>query len=442
MSEDRSIPISPAALEAFAAGAAFMPQNTPARSADNEAHPAEEEAATEPSDAGRPEAASATEQSSEPSIEEAIDSSDTVSGKAAEEPTAPPTDLRFPISVLPGFCTRLAGSTCKRCTFVCPYDAISFDEDDHPHIDEEFCTRCGLCCGICDAFVTERITMNDLLDKVRRLSGEGEPVFFTCYDQIPEDFEVHPNVVVLPCIGAVAPEFWLAALEANPELQIYCNFSLCTDCPTAGPEAKMLLTHAVNLGERWSRIHMGKAEHLPEKTDILSRFFEATSDEFHRRGVATSLAHEAADIASGKHRKRYNDTLAKFHEQKARLRAQGHAQNAHHHQHVPSTPDLVVRKPWPRLTLAARTVEEHPEIAPNIPRYFATVDGALCERCYELCFSHCPAGARSLDEFGAIKVDPKLCIACGNCALYCPTGAAYLYETDGTIFLSEQNTDE
>ena len=442
MSEDRSIPISPAALEAFAAGAAFMPQNTPARSADNEAHPAEEEAATEPSDAGRPEAASATEQSSEPSIEEAIDSSDTVSGKAAEEPTAPPTDLRFPISVLPGFCTRLAGSRCKRCTFGCPYDAISFDEDDHPHIDEEFCTRCGLCCGICDAFVTERITMNDLLDKVRRLSGEGEPVFFTCYDQIPEDFEVHPNVVVLPCIGAVAPEFWLAALEANPELQIYCNFSLCTDCPTAGPEAKMLLTHAVNLGERWSRIHMGKAEHLPEKTDILSRFFEATSDEFHRRGVATSLAHEAADIASGKHRKRYNDTLAKFHEQKARLRAQGHAQNAHHHQHVPSTPDLVVRKPWPRLTLAARTVEEHPEIAPNIPRYFATVDGALCERCYEPCFSHCPAGARSLDEFGAIKVDPKLCIACGNCALYCPTGAAYLYETDGTIFLSEQSTDE
>ena len=187
---------------------------------------------------------------------------------------------------------------------------------------------------------------------------------------------------------------------------------------------------------------MGKAEHLPEKTDILSRFFEATSDEFHRRGVATSLAHEAADIASGKHRKRYNDTLAKFHEQKARLRAQGHAQNAHHHQHVPSTPDLVVRKPWPRLTLAARTVEEHPEIAPNIPRYFATVDGALCERCYEPCFSHCPAGARSLDEFGAIKVDPKLCIACGNCALYCPTGAAYLYETDGTIFLSEQSTDE
>ena len=67
---------------------------------------------------------------------------------------------------------------------------------------------------------------------------------------------------------------------------------------------------------------MGKAERLPEKTDILSRFFEATSDEFHRRGVATSLAHEAADIASGKHRKRYNDTLAKFHEQKAHLRSQ------------------------------------------------------------------------------------------------------------------------
>lgn len=187
---------------------------------------------------------------------------------------------------------------------------------------------------------------------------------------------------------------------------------------------------------------MGKAERLPEKTDILSRFFEATSDEFHRRGVATSLVNEAADITSGKHRKRYNDTLAKFHEQKAHLRAQGHAQNAHHHQHVPSTPDLVVRKPWPRLTLVANTVEEHPEIAPNIPRYLAAVDDALCEHCYEPCFSHCPAGARTLDEAGAIVVDPQLCIACGNCALYCPTGAAYLFETDATIFLSDQSTDE
>ena len=440
MSEDRSIPISPAALEAFAAGAAFMPQSPPVPSANNEARTAED--VTEASGSSQSEAMSATEQNDEAPVEESINTSDDATCEAAEETPAPPADPRFPISVLPGFCTRLAGSTCERCTFVCPYDAIFFDEQDHPRIDEEFCTRCGLCCGICDAFVTERITMNDLLDKVHRLSGEGEPVFFTCYDQIPEDFEVHPNVVVLPCIGAVAPEFWLAALEANPELQIYCNFSLCIDCPTAGPEAKALLTHAVNLGERWSRIHMGKAERLPEKTDILSRFFEATSDEFHRRGVATSLVNEAADIASGKHRKRYNDTLAKFHEQKAHLRAQGHAQNAHHHQHVPSTPDLVVRKPWPRLTLVANTVEENPEIAPNIPRYFAAVDDALCEHCYEPCFSHCPAGARTLDEAGAIVVDPQLCIACGNCALYCPTGAAYLFETDATIFLSKQSTDE
>ena len=102
----------------------------------------------------------------------------------------------------------------------------------------------------------------------------------------------------------------------------------------------------------------------------------------------------------------------------------------------------MVRKPWPRLTLVANTAEEHPEIAPNIPRYLAAVDDALCEHCYEPCFSHCQAGARSLDESGTIVVDPKLCIACSNCALYCPTGAAYLFETDATIFLSKQSTNE
>lgn len=87
--------------------------------------------------------------------------------------------------------------------------------------------------------------------------------------------------------------------------------------------------------------------------------------------------------------------------------------------------------------MIATTVQEHPEMAPHVPRYLAAVDEALCEHCYEPCFSHCPAGARSVDEAGAITVDPLLCIACGNCALYCPTGAAYLFETNGEIFLTE-----
>ena len=70
MSEDRSIPISPAALEAFAAGAAFMPQSTPAPSADNEARTAED--ITEASGSSQPEAMSATEQNDEAPVEETM----------------------------------------------------------------------------------------------------------------------------------------------------------------------------------------------------------------------------------------------------------------------------------------------------------------------------------------------------------------------------------
>lgn len=395
MSEDKSIPISSAALEAFAAGSAF----------------------------GAPDTAQVTSQrSSHESLEDEVEE-------------------RFPIAVLPGFCTRLAGSACERCTFVCPYDAISFDEAGAPLIDTDHCTRCGLCCGVCDAFVTERITMNDLLEKVRRLSADGDPVFFTCYDQIPEDFEVHPNVVVLPCIGAVAPEFWASALEVTPHVQIYCNFALCQDCPVAGDDARSFFTHAVNLGEQWTRIHMGRADRLPEKADILTRFFDATDDEFHRRGVATSLINEVEDITSGKHRKRNNETLANYHARTEHMRAKGHATNARHHQHVPSTVDLPMKKTWPRLRMIAHTVQEHPAIAEHIPRYLAAVDESLCQHCYEPCFSHCPSGARSIDSEGAIKVDPLLCIACGNCALYCPTGAAYLLETNATIFLDERTSE-
>lgn len=391
MSEDKSIPISSAALEAFARGSvSSCPEPKP-------------------------------------------EQLDTTSDQSQIDENNP----RYPITVLPGFCTRLAGSTCERCAFVCPFDAISFDTEGRPKVDATHCSRCGLCCGVCDAFVTERITMNDLLDKVRRLSDDGSPVFFTCYDQIPEDFEVHPNVIVLPCIGSVAPEFWASALEITPHIQIYCNFALCKDCPTAGPEARGLFTQTVNLGEIWSHIHMGKADRLPEKTDLLSRFFEATSDEYHRRGVATSLINEVEDITSGKHRKRNSDTLTNYHTRKEHMRAQGHATNVHHHEHVPSTVELPIKKVWPRLHMIAKTVEEHPEIASNIPRYLAAVDDEACKRCYEPCFSHCPSGARSVNDKGSIMIDPRLCIACGNCARYCPNNAAYLFETDASIFLPE-----
>lgn len=449
MSDDKSIPISPAALEAFAQGGFTQPAQQGASvtqdASDRSSAPQASEQSRSSQSSNESLRASASEESEEngaikPGTETVtgaeVDVETTVHDAASEDQNVDP---RYPITVLPGFCTRLAGSDCERCLYVCPYEAISFDPEGRPLIDAACCTRCGLCCGICDTFVTERITMNDLVDKVRRLSADGEPVFFTCYDQIPEDFEVHPNVIVLPCIGSVAPEFWTTALKIAPNAQIYCNFALCEDCPTAGSDARDLFTHAVNLGEVWSQVHMGRADRLPEKADLLSRFFDATAEEYQRRGIATSLVNEVEDIASGRHRKRNSDTLNNFHTNKEHLRAQGHAKNLRHHQHIPSSVDTPLKKYWPRLRMIAQATREHPEIAENIPRYLAAVDQTACAHCYEPCFTHCPAGARSLDEAGSILVDVDLCIACGNCVRYCPNEAAYLFETDASIFLSDED---
>ena len=55
------------------------------------------------------------------------------------------------IVVLRDFCLRAHGADCERCALACPQGAVSFAEDGIPAIDEDACTRCGICLGVCDA---------------------------------------------------------------------------------------------------------------------------------------------------------------------------------------------------------------------------------------------------------------------------------------------------
>ena len=133
----------------------------------------------------------------------------------ADGPSADAESRPNQIVVLRDYCTRTHGAACDRCALACPLDAISFAEDGRPVIDADACTRCGICLGICDAFSSSRVTMIDVHARIRRIALRGEDVVLTCKENIFPGLEPAANVVVLPCLACLSPEFWTLVLTEN-----------------------------------------------------------------------------------------------------------------------------------------------------------------------------------------------------------------------------------
>ena len=129
------------------------------------------------------------------------------------------------IVVLRDFCLRAHGADCERCALACPQGAVSFAEDGIPAIDEDACTRCGICLGVCDAFSSTRVTMADLHARIRRIALRGERVVLTCKENVFPGLEPAANVVVLPCLACLSPEFWTLVLAEGIDVTIAADLS-------------------------------------------------------------------------------------------------------------------------------------------------------------------------------------------------------------------------
>ncbi len=355
--------------------------------------------------------------------------------EAFESEESEPEELtawREPIAALPAWCSACYGSTCKRCQAVCPTQAISLSPVSGPSIDEALCTRCGLCAGVCDAFIQTRYTLADLFQNVVRNAQEEGGIYFTCNEYLPPAAQPRDNVIVLPCLAALPPEFWAAVMAEGIELNMYCDFTLCHDCSVAGQQAPTLFKYALQTAQQWMSGEVYACRTLPEKGTVLETLSHIDEDD--RRGLFSALAREGKDIASGQHRKRNSGTTSGFHEQQDRLRAEGRIKAAAISARA-STPQkplsdaaFSTKHPWDRQALLVTAVQKRPDRAATIRRYCTTTNEELC--CHTLsCISACPTGARSLDTAtNRVCVDAKLCIACGACVATCPTGACTFKE--------------
>lgn len=342
------------------------------------------------------------------------------------------------IVVLRDYCTRVRGTSCDRCALACPHDAVSFSEDGRPVIQADACTRCGICLGICDAFSSSRVTMIDVHARIRRIALRGEDVVLTCKENIFPGLEPAANVVVLPCLACLSPEFWTLVLTENIPVRIAADLAYCADCERAGDMGEMLYAHAVETAEAWSDCKVGFLDVIPEKENIVKDL--ANPDGVDRRSAFTNLVSDVGDIASGKRRLRNSDVLQQFYERKERARARARLNLADGVQFNDFVPDGRTRKTmWPKRQLLLEAIDRNPRIAERVP---VTVSETDCSRCTNslACVEACPTGARFPDsESGLLAYDARYCIGCGLCASACPEEAIELVETTAVLFLSDED---
>ncbi len=347
---------------------------------------------------------------------------DDVAAEAANNDTAGAPEEEsdpFPrerIVALPSWCTAPRGSGCTRCAAACPAGAISL-EGGTPVIDEAQCTRCGICAGVCDAFAWERFTLKDLFERARTEAAEEGYACFTCNDHLFPGVVPRSNVLVLPCLAAVPPEFWTALLAANVPVKLYLDESYCEGCPTAGALGPALFAHALESAQDGTGNSIGRVKELPERELLLTAWSHADGQD--RRGMLSTLFHESREIADGTHRKRNAAAVSDFREKQERMHAKARISS----EASAGSAWMPSKQAWPRQELMVQAAKATPVRAALMERYCSTTDCQKCTGAYE-CMEACPTGARTAAaDSDCPEVDPRLCIACGACIGSCPTGA-------------------
>ena len=153
---------------------------------------------------------------------------------------------RDEIVALSSWCTAPSGSGCNRCLSACPHEAITLN-DQGPEIDEALCTRCGICSGVCDAFAWSRITLEDLAARCEREASLEGSLYFTCNEHLFEGVAPRSNVIILPCLASVPPEFWSYLLAKNLKIAWYLDPSYCQDCSVADQRLPFFSNYAIDL---------------------------------------------------------------------------------------------------------------------------------------------------------------------------------------------------
>ena len=316
--------------------------------------------------------------------------------------------------------TSQSEEVCDACLEVCPTAAIEIDlSRKKVSIQQEECRKCGLCSAVCptSTFLTTKLTVKVLYDRVARVASAYEKAYVTCtraLGRLPKG-----NEVVLPCVGALSTDVWFALLADYDNLSVYLPLGICDRCRTiTGEEA---YANQIGLAEEQS----GNSVELDvDEAELTHEYTRA----YKRSQFVSNMARTGAVVATGgvpllagaqAVAKRIKD-----HSQQL-LEVQRQLEKA-----VGSKTDQSKRRVLTqgrKLVIAA--LQKHPELADNFNLNIPACDWSLCTMCGE-CATACPVHACEIDAGGRFSVEAAYCINCEACMYVCPECAISMEPCD------------
>lgn len=274
---------------------------------------------------------------------------------------------------------RFSGSSCSRCTDICPRGAI--DLEDSLSIDRHSCSGCLLCSTVCPSGALEQRA--DFSVSLAKLSTLPEPVLGCLGTQERS----HANMA---CLGGLSEEHLIALYAGTRQIQL--DITTCSGCSNLGA-VNLLRERLADLEGKTGMALVGKIRLVEKTTESAFR-----REAIGRRGFFKALTGSLL-----------KETSALLQPTKAPI------QNK-----VSYTEKQLSQRSWIlEKALAGLSSEEQQGITQLFKCEIERSDD--CDGC-AACSKVCPTGAMAETtnaDVGTVAHDPLHCTGCGLCIEFC-----------------------